>query len=260
MMMEAIRQSLAAEEDRKKKEDKEAGKKAKKEEKQKAKEQKAADKASDKAARKNGPYTSSNNGSSMWSSPVSSGTSPTSIEAGKGKGKAQSNESPSNTAMLGFNPISEPTSTLNAETLEESSSHSPQEHLEHSRSVLDPASHVRQSSGASSSSSSSFHESPREASSGTVPDSSLNFQSLAAMIGNKSTDGTRLLNPSSEQRDRASSQESTGSELPDQGVDQIETVTPTRENHVPIMNGRYDRKAYEDMNVLDQSRNGQITQ
>ena len=49
MMMEAIRLSLAAEEERKRKEEKEAAKEAKKDEKKKAKEAKKAEKASRKS-------------------------------------------------------------------------------------------------------------------------------------------------------------------------------------------------------------------
>ncbi|KAF2872190.1 hypothetical protein BDV95DRAFT_628588 [Massariosphaeria phaeospora] len=97
MMMEAIRLSLAAEEERKKKEEKEAAKEAKKDEKKKAKEAKKAG----KAARKSGFYSSSNldgDNETYASGPSTS----------QGKGKAVDRSG------AGFNPLSEPTSTINA--------------------------------------------------------------------------------------------------------------------------------------------------
>ena len=113
MMMEAIRLSLAAEEERKKKEEKEAAKEAKKEEKKKAKEAKKAE----KAARKSGFFMSPSQDD------LASGSS--SIT---GKGKAADRSG----GYAGFNPMSEPTSTLNAS----SSKDDPQKHLEQSRSTL----------------------------------------------------------------------------------------------------------------------------
>lgn len=113
MMMEAIRLSLAAEEERKKKEEKEAAKEAKKEEKKRAKEAKKAD----KAARKSGFFMSPSQDD------LASGSS--SIT---GKGKAADRSG----GYAGFNPLSEPTSTLNAS----SSRDDPQKHLEQSRSTL----------------------------------------------------------------------------------------------------------------------------
>ncbi|KAK5151003.1 hypothetical protein LTR04_006672 [Oleoguttula sp. CCFEE 6159] len=106
MMMEAIRLSLAAEDDRKKKEGKEVAKEAKKEEKKKAKEAKRAE----KAAKKSGlhPYLSSANGSgSLLMSRSSSGLGQQPAVEGKGKAPAS--------AYVGFNPLTEPTSTLNTE-------------------------------------------------------------------------------------------------------------------------------------------------
>lgn len=115
MMMEAIRLSLAAEEERKRKEEKEAAKEAKKEEKKKAKEARKAE----KNARKSGffphPAFDTEDQANSGSSSV-------------GKGKAVDRPGPS----LGFNPLTEPTSTLNAS----SSKDDPQRHLEQSRAQI----------------------------------------------------------------------------------------------------------------------------
>jgi hypothetical protein len=117
MMMEAIRLSIAAEEDRKRKEEKDAAKEAKKEGKKKAKEIKKVAKA-----QKN----------------ISSGFHPIEIDgvdeteagsssaAGKGKGVVRPG------GAVGFNPMSEPTSTINTSTLKED----PQKHLEVSRAQI----------------------------------------------------------------------------------------------------------------------------
>jgi len=84
MMMEAIRLSLAAEEERKRKEERDAAKQAKKDEKQKAKDAKKAE----KAARKSGIYSSGRNASSL--SQMTTGTTNTTGETSTipGKGKA----------------------------------------------------------------------------------------------------------------------------------------------------------------------------
>lgn len=109
MMMEAIRLSLAAEEERKRKEEKDAAKEAKKEEKKKAKEAKKAEKAS----RKSGFFPLDIDGES-------------SAAAGKGKAVDRSG------ASLGFNPLSEPTSTINASSSQDDA----QRHLEQSRAQI----------------------------------------------------------------------------------------------------------------------------
>lgn len=115
MMMEAIRLSLAAEEERKKKEEKEAAKEAKKEEKKKAKEAKKAE----KAARKSGFFPApSHDGFDDEGAGTPSG----------GKGKAVDRSG----GYTGFNPLSGPTSTLNAS----SSKNDPQKHLEQSRAQI----------------------------------------------------------------------------------------------------------------------------
>jgi hypothetical protein len=224
MMMEAIRLSLAAEEERKKKDDKEAAKNAKKEEKQKAKEAKKAEKAMRKGSVGH-MYSPGMNTSSA--SQFTTGESST---AASGKGKA-----PDRSGMAGgFNPLTEPTSTINAG---KSSPTAPkdeaQRHLENSRasiqtpsttgdSTLRPqteqSSHrlaLRQLSNVSSSASSfvdenggasSFEPSPNASglNIGGISDASpstetppgggagtepmFNFRSLAAVIGHEDKD------------------------------------------------------------------------
>ncbi|THZ29078.1 hypothetical protein D6C91_01656 [Aureobasidium pullulans] len=180
MMMEAIRMSLASEEDRKKKEEKEVRKEAKKREKEAAKEAKKAD----KVAKKNGSlYSASMNGSTAaWSdmtrstsniprpqtavSTASSPPPPAPPVIGKGKAPA--------TAAYGFNPMNEPTSTLNTEVAEQTAEFSnSQRHLEESRANLPQAtqpisfpealqnrSHLRHISNASSAASSMLDSAP----------------------------------------------------------------------------------------------------
>ncbi|GAB7351458.1 hypothetical protein MBLNU459_g2120t1 [Dothideomycetes sp. NU459] len=136
MMMEAIRLSLAAEDERKKKEDKEI----KKEEKKKAKDAKKAEKT---AKKQGGLYqVGTNNSSSTWASMARStsnlGSQPASSPPpvpGKGKAPISANTS------SGFNPLSEPTSTLNTETAASSNASNlplghAQRHLEESRANL----------------------------------------------------------------------------------------------------------------------------
>ena len=189
MMMEAIRLSLAAEEDRKYREDKEYRKDAKK----KAKEDKKQAKQADKLAKKrNGSSTSlyaanSNESTSSWAatsmarSSSNLGAQPSIPEEQfQGKGKAPAQD------FAGFNPLSEPNSTLNTEMRDEQSderdespsppsvhinlAEDPQRHLEIQRANLLPVtsspiptprsgSHLRQMSNASSAAS-SFVDSP----------------------------------------------------------------------------------------------------
>lgn len=181
MMMEAIRMSLASEEERKKKEEKEVRKEAKKREKEAAKEAKKADKAAKKSA---SIYNASMNGSTAtWSSmtrstsniprpqtALSTASSPPSAPPPVvGKGKAPIN------AAYGFNPLSEPTSTLNTEVAEQTaeSPDQAQKHLEVSRAnlpqstqpisfpeALQNRSHLRHISNASSAASSVLDSAP----------------------------------------------------------------------------------------------------
>jgi hypothetical protein len=155
MLMEAIRQSIATEEDRRKKEDKAAAKELKRTEKEKAKEQKKLDKAF-----KRNP--------SSFSVTSSSPPQPASPDDGKGKARAVDNHT-AQLSAAGFVPLTEPSSTLNTEAAS-GSRHDAQRHLEQSRANLGPAAvhsytqttlpmHQRTASGASSPAS-SFADSP----------------------------------------------------------------------------------------------------
>lgn len=180
MMMEAIRLSLAAEEERSKKEEKLAHKEAKKRAKEEAKEAKKQE----KAAKKTGSLypASTNESTSTWASASmarsssnlgQTPSSPTPPIQGKGKAPAAT--------MTGFNPLNEPTSTLNTEVAGSSNGVSgpagPQQHLQASRAILQqpsqpiavanpngdvysPRSHLRQMSSASSINSSIIESGP----------------------------------------------------------------------------------------------------
>ena len=125
MMMEAIRLSLQAEEERKKKEDKEAAKEAKKEEKKKAKEAKDAKKA-ERSGRKNSSnfYPAGSNDSA---SSYGLGTSSSAVAEGKGKGVDRT--SPPAATQHGFTPLTEPASTIHDPSLSEATrSKQPSDH------------------------------------------------------------------------------------------------------------------------------------
>ncbi|CAN9097838.1 C2H2 zinc finger protein [Alternaria sp. MG1] len=117
MMMEAIRLSLAAEEDRKKRDEKDAAKEAKKEGKKKAKEIKKVAKAQRNIGSGFHPIEIDGLDETEASS---------SSAAGKGKGVDRSG------GAGGFNPMSEPTSTLNTPSTKDD----PQKHLEASRAQI----------------------------------------------------------------------------------------------------------------------------
>ncbi|KAI4664626.1 SNF1-interacting protein [Alternaria viburni] len=149
MMMEAIRLSLAAEEDRKKREEKDAAKEAKKEGKKKAKEIKKVAKAQRNIG--SGFHPIEIDG-------IDETEAGSSSAAGKGKGVDRSG------GAGGFNPMSEPTSTLNTPATKDD----PQKHLEVSRAQIqreksdtsNPApSHLERNKSNASSSSSSFADS-----------------------------------------------------------------------------------------------------
>lgn len=125
MMMEAIRLSLASEEERRRKEEKEAAKQAKKDQKQAEKDAKKAAKAARKGSVGGGVpfYSASANAS------TTSGLPQTPVE-GKGKGVDRG-------MAGGFVPLQEPTSTINDELGGSSGpTDDPQRHLEHSRAQL----------------------------------------------------------------------------------------------------------------------------
>jgi hypothetical protein len=116
MMMEAIRLSLAAEEERKKKDDKDAAKEARKEGKKKVKEAKKVAKAQRSIERGFHPIDVEG---------LDESSAAGSSAAGKGKEVDRSGGS------AGFNPMSEPTSTINAPVKDD-----PQKHLEESRAHI----------------------------------------------------------------------------------------------------------------------------
>lgn len=176
MMMEAIRMSLASEEDRKNKELKEVKKEAKK----KAKEDKKAEKSAKKSG---GLYSASMNGSSTtWASMTrstsnlaqSSTSPPPPPSSGKGKAPVSANTSSS------LNPPNEPSSTPSQATdfsnnqLQSGSAGDPQRHLETQRANLqqpllpsqpisfpsDHRTHLRHLSNASSAASSILDSAP----------------------------------------------------------------------------------------------------
>jgi hypothetical protein len=197
MMMEAIRLSLAAEEDRRKKEEKEAKKEAKK----KAKEQKKEE----KAARKSGLFPTYSNsslgeiGSSAMErsrSNLSSLPDEDSAASGKGKGVDRSPSPPDDDSLT----MGEASQTSRFPEFSFSGNSTSQESLAPSIPIPGSGepfkrSHLRQMSNASSSASSVAGGMP----SGSVPTAStppgslepmFNFQSLAAMIGEEEKDGS----------------------------------------------------------------------
>jgi hypothetical protein len=197
MMMEAIRLSLASEEERRKKEEKDAKKEAKKKEKE--------SKKAGKAARKNSLFTLNSNNSSVDQSSVQMERSRSNLSmslgqdddstASKGKGIERTETPPVNGAPI-EEEIPRP-SYLPALSLSQSGTS--QESL--ASSIPFPAaaeplrrSHLRQMSNASSTSSSFVEAGPAASfgGSGTPPPGSLepmfNFRSLAAMIGEDEKD------------------------------------------------------------------------
>ncbi|KAF7192291.1 Protein SIP5 [Pseudocercospora fuligena] len=175
MMMEAIRLSLAAEEERARKAEKEAAKDAKK----KAKDARKEEKKQEKLAKKNGGgslyHVGTNESTSTWASTSMArstsnlGTQPPIPEENlQGKGKQPIQD------FAGFNPLNEPTSTLNRSA---SPGHAPhpstssvdaQRHLEASRANLGGApiltpnrtAHLRETSNVSSAASSFVDSAP----------------------------------------------------------------------------------------------------
>ena len=182
MMMEAIRLSLASEDERLKREEKEARKEAKKREKEKEKEAKKAD----KVARKTGLY--SNNAS----------TSALDVPGENAFGKVTSSSS----SVIGEDVIGEEIAAANKGKGVDRASPSTQESTPLPSNSLAPPdqtpsepsrpSHLRHVSSASSSFSSLIENTPEErtgshpaADSNTSLEPMLNFRSLAAVIGDE---------------------------------------------------------------------------
>lgn len=194
MMMEAIRLSIASEEDRRRKEEKDA----KKENKRKEKENKKAE----KAARKSGLYqtlsnTSANSSTSGWSGPsVSSSALPdTNVDptgSSKGKGADRTAEATSTSQA----PIAIPIANSSKFATDDPSL--PVASSSSSSNQPPRSSHLRHMSTASSSASSILppvNETPGDESDDSTPrDEALepmfNFRSLAAMIGEDDIEGS----------------------------------------------------------------------
>lgn len=227
MMMEAIRLSLAAEEDRTRKDTKANLKAEKKREKEARKEGKKAD----KIARKHGGSSSSlyqtgtNDGPSTYdSTPMARSTSnlgshqpaiPEEQIQGKGKAPVQD--------FAGFNPIAEPSSTLNNVIKDDDSGKSssasgiredPQRHLETQRANLQPTAsspvlaptgnrpaHLRELSNASSTASSFVDSAPNslraDSNMPSASGSGLDLPSPAAQTENNTSSQTGTPPPGS---------------------------------------------------------------
>ncbi|KAI9720153.1 MAG: SNF1-interacting protein [Chrysothrix sp. TS-e1954] len=291
MMMEAIRQSLASEEERNKKSEKDA----KKEEKKKAKEQKKAD----KAARKSG-YSASANSSGFFGPSASTsqgGGADSNIDEGKGKARASSNDTqPQAQGSLGWNPMEEPSSTINTSTAPRSNA---QKHLEKSRANLDsdlnpnplidqgPEASPRHRTSSSSTESfesatestrqengavESFDASPNpsrqqlpfvggttDATSNVGNESNINFRSLVGMIGKEERDtGARRLEPSQpvhESRSRGVSNESAQPQPPQYNdpANAAQVPDPDAITTAPqrTESNEYDQKHFGDISMLE---------
>lgn len=177
-MMEAIRMSLASEEERRRKEEKEIRKEAKKREKEAKK--------AEKAMRKNGIYSSSQTNSAIFSSSAvsrvdsSSSSVITEEQTGGNKGKGVDRTSPTAVAA-------------GADSTGENAAQSATRDVDPSSAEPSRPSHLRHMSNASSSSSSCLESGtgeqsasepqPSDANSATEP--MFNFRSLASVIGDE---------------------------------------------------------------------------
>jgi len=189
MMMEAIRLSLASEEERRKREEKEIRKEAKKREKEKEKEAKKAD----KVARKTGLYSANASttalavpGESVMGKVASSSSSSGEEATSAGKGKAVDRASPSPVMDSGLPAPS--TSACPTDTI-------PRNPAAEQALAVEPSrpSHLRNVSSASSSFSSIMEANPEERTgshvaadgSNTSLEPMFNFRSLAEVIGDE---------------------------------------------------------------------------
>jgi hypothetical protein len=179
MMMEAIRMSLASEEERRRKEEKEMRKEAKRREKEAKK--------AEKAMRKNGIYSNSQTNSAIFTSPavsrVDSSSSSVLTEEQSGGNKGKGVDRTSSTAAV-----------AGAESTGESAAGTANRDVDPSTSA-EPSrpSHLRHMSNASSTSSSYLESGageqqpaepqPSDSNSGT--ESMFNFRSLASVIGDE---------------------------------------------------------------------------
>ncbi|KAI9703532.1 MAG: SNF1-interacting protein [Bogoriella megaspora] len=159
MMTEAIRLSLQAEEERKRKEEKEARREEKKEKKQKKKDGKKLEKEMDRQKKQGGFFpvdipgmepSSSSSASAIGGRNYMPGTTMTSSDGAAATPGSKGKAIDRGTTTVGYNPLSEPTSTINSETHTASQGpalipptttaqdepSSPARHLELSRSAL----------------------------------------------------------------------------------------------------------------------------
>ncbi|EME88464.1 uncharacterized protein MYCFIDRAFT_88910 [Pseudocercospora fijiensis CIRAD86] len=210
MMMEAIRLSLAAEEERTRKAEKEAAKDAKKKAKDARKEEKKQEKLAKKNAGGSLYHVGTNDSTSTWASTsMARSTSnlgaqpPIPEEYLQGKGKQPVQD------FAGFNPLSEPTSTLNRSA---SPGHAPhpstssadaQRHLEASRANLGGAPilapyrtvHLRETSNVSSAASSFVDSAPSSLRGGDLSVPSGAASGIDVTAGAPQIDGSRSGTP-----------------------------------------------------------------
>lgn len=176
MMMEAIRMSLASEEERRRKEEKEIRKEAKRREKEAKK--------AEKAMRKNGIYSSSQTNSAVFSSPTvsrvdsSSSSVITEEQSGANKGKGVDRTSPT-AATAGADSTGESAAgTANRDDPSASAEPSRPSHLRHmSNASSTSSSYVESGAGEQQPSE------PQQSDSNTGTESMFNFRSLASVIG-----------------------------------------------------------------------------
>ncbi|ERF69641.1 hypothetical protein EPUS_03633 [Endocarpon pusillum Z07020] len=198
MMMEAIRLSLAAEDDRRRKEEKEAKKEAKKKEKDTKKAEKAARKAGLHAINLNASHAGTDSGPSSPLACVESASSSfieeEPITCGKGKGVDRTGTPPLGITHRNLQDFSSSSAPTGQQDLS----------LQFNALASEPSkrSHLRQMSNASSSASSLMDPGSSQAMTGsnTPPgggagtEPMFNFRSLAAMIGDneKGEDGVHV--------------------------------------------------------------------
>lgn len=187
MMMEAIRLSLAAEDDRKRREEKEAKKEAKKKEKEAKKAEKAAKKSGLHAISSSPSQAGTDSGPSSPLAHVESASSSfveeNSGSSGKGKGVDRTGSPPLDITLRSYN------DSPNASAL--AGQQDPLPSFSTFASEPPRRSHLRQMSNASSSASSvmdpgtsqSMAGSNTTAGGGAGTDAIFNFRSLAAMVG-----------------------------------------------------------------------------
>ena len=261
MMMEAIRLSLAAEEERKQREEKQAAKDAKKKAKIDKKEEKKAEKIAKKSGRSGSLYQiGTNESASSWAgtsamarSTSNLGAQPTIPEEQvHGKGKQPAHD------FAGFNPLTEPSSTLNRRPSPPATAESAQQHLEAQRARFESESapipapsrptHLRDTSAVSgvSSVASSFIDSGPNSNFSSHNASGVDVSTGGAQLDGTSTrsganpaaGGEPMLNFRSltamiESDDKGNSQHLEHVEPPSQAAEQLKEPSPTGSPRMP---------------------------